>query len=86
MSGRISVVSRRVLLASIATLAVVRIRQPPYAVDTLDRWYATAIWGTVLVSPHVPLYDLSLLVLPALTSFRARSRQCSAISAEYAWW
>src|SRR5947207_874180 len=54
------------LVSSLAVLALVRLRQPPYAADTLDRWYAAAIWGTVLVSPHVPLYDLSLLVLPAL--------------------
>src|SRR2546426_69049 len=54
------------LLPGHLTAAAVLLRQPPYAVDTLDQWYATAIWGTVLVSPHVPLYDLSLLVLPAL--------------------
>src|SRR5207249_1378217 len=64
--GAAATASPLTLLSSLAVLAVVRLRQPPYAVDTLDRWYATAIWGTVLVSPHVPLYDLSLLVLPAL--------------------
>lgn len=53
-------------LASFAVLATVRTLQPPYGADTLDRWFAVAIWGSVLVSPHVPLYDLSLLVLPAL--------------------
>jgi alpha-1,2-mannosyltransferase len=53
-------------LASLAVLVVVRTLQPPYRADTLPRWFAVAVWGTVLVSPHVPLYDLSLLVLPAL--------------------
>jgi alpha-1,2-mannosyltransferase len=53
-------------LASVVVLVAVRRLQPAYRTDTLRRWYAVAIWGTVLVSPHVPLYDLSLLVLPAL--------------------
>jgi len=66
LPGHLTAAAALTLLSSLAALAVVRLRQPPYAVDTLDRWYATAIWGTVLVSPHVPLYDLSLLVLPAL--------------------
>ena len=30
--------------------------------------------------------SFQLLVRPAWTSFIARSRLCSAISAEYAWW
>ena len=66
LPGHLTAAAVLTLLSSLAVLAVVRLRQPPYAVDTLDQWYATAIWGTVLVSPHVPLYDLSLLVLPAL--------------------
>ena len=66
LPGHLTAAAALTLLSSLAALAVVRLRQPPYAVETLDRWYATAIWGTVLVSPHVPLYDLSLLVLPAL--------------------
>jgi len=66
LPGHLTAAAVLSLLSSLAVLAVVRLRQPPYAVDTLDQWYATAIWGTVLVSPHVPLYDLSLLVLPAL--------------------
>src|SRR5947199_5146799 len=66
LPGHLSAAAALTLLSSLAVLAVVRLRQPPYATDTLDQWYAAAIWGTVLVSPHVPLYDLSLLVLPAL--------------------
>ena len=66
LPGHLSAAAALALVSSLAVLALVRLRQPPYAADTLDRWYATAIWGTVLVSPHVPLYDLSLLVLPAL--------------------
>src|SRR5207245_503428 len=66
LPGHLTAAAVLTLLSSLAVLAVVRLRQPPYAVDTLDQWYATAIWGTVLVSPHVPFYDLSLLVLPAL--------------------
>jgi len=53
-------------LASLTVLVAVRSLQPPYRPDTLRRWFAVAIWGSVLVSPHVPLYDLSLLVLVAL--------------------
>src|SRR5437867_1425311 len=66
LPGHLSAAAALALVSSLAVLALVRLRQPPYAADTLDRWYAAAIWGTVLVSPHVPLYDLSLLVLPAL--------------------
>src|SRR2546428_3834354 len=66
LPGHLTAAAALALLSSLAVLAVVRLQQPPYAVDTLDRWYAAAIWGTVLISPHVPLYDLSLLVLPAL--------------------
>jgi hypothetical protein len=66
LPGHLTAAAALTLLSSLAVLAVVRLRQPRYAVETLDRWYAAAIWGTVLVSPHVPLYDLSLLVLPAL--------------------
>jgi len=64
--GHLTAAAALALVSSLAVLALVRLRQSPYAADTLDRWYAAAIWGTVLVSPHVPLYDLSLLVLPAL--------------------
>jgi hypothetical protein len=54
------------LCCSIAVLVAMRRLQPPYSTDRLRVWYAIAIWATVLVSPHIPLYDLSLLVLPAL--------------------
>jgi len=53
-------------ISALGVLLAVRTLQPPYRPDTLHRWFAVAIWGSVLVSPHVPVYDLSLLVLPAL--------------------
>ena len=55
LPGHLSAAAALALVSSLAVLALVRLRQPPYAADTLDRWYAAAIWGTVLVSPHVPL-------------------------------
>ena len=54
------------MLASALVLVAVRRLQPPYRQDTLPAWYATALWGTVLLSPHLFLYDLSLLVLAAV--------------------
>jgi alpha-1,2-mannosyltransferase len=66
MPGHLAAAGALALLASLATLVAVRRLQPAYTPDGLARWYAAALWGTVLVSPHVPFYDLSLLVLPAL--------------------
>jgi hypothetical protein len=53
-------------LFAAGTLVVVRLVQPPWGRDGLPRWFAAALWGTVLANPHLMLYDLSLLVLVAL--------------------
>ncbi len=66
LPGHLGLAGVLAALASAAVLLAVRTLQPPYRPDALHRWFATAIWGSVLVSPHVPLYDLSLLVLPAV--------------------
>jgi len=54
------------VVASAAAIVVVRRLQPRYDVATLRHWYAVALWGTVLASPHVFLYDLAPLLLAAL--------------------
>jgi hypothetical protein len=51
------------LAGSAAVLVVARRLQPPYAPETLGRWFAAALWATALASPHLFLYDLSILVL-----------------------
>lgn len=66
LPGHLAAAGVLALLASLATLVAVRRLQPIYGADGFARWYAAALWGTVLVSPHLPFYDLSLLVLPAL--------------------
>jgi len=53
-------------LASTAALVWMRRTQPRYATATLPRWFAVAVAATVLASPHLFVYDLALLVLPAL--------------------
>jgi len=59
-------VAQALTLASTAVLlAVARRLQPPYA-GGLARWYAVALWATTLASPHLFLYDLSVLVLAAM--------------------
>ena len=45
-----------------------------------------ASWKPQLTADSGTLNEFQLLVRPACTSFIARSRQCRAISAEYAWW
>src|SRR5262249_46648551 len=60
------------LVTSIAVVALVRRLQPGYGPDTLPAWYATALWGTVLASPHLFLYDVSVLVLAGLILWPAR--------------
>jgi protein-S-isoprenylcysteine O-methyltransferase Ste14 len=54
------------LLATGCALVAVRALQPVWGGDGLRRWYAIALWGTALVSPHLFLYDLSLLALAAV--------------------
>ncbi len=61
------------LVCSLAVLVVARRLQPPYATEELTRWYAAALWATALVSPHLFLYDLSLLVLAAALVWPART-------------
>lgn len=59
-------------LASLLGLIAVRRLQPPYGRDTLPAWFAVALWGSVLVSPHLLLYDLALLAPAALCVWPAR--------------
>ena len=52
-------------------------------------WESTpraASWKPQLTALSGTLNVFQLLVRPACTSFIARSRLCSAISAAYAWW
>src|SRR4029077_10200023 len=60
------------LVASVAALIAMRRLQPAYGRDTLPVWFAAALWGTVLVSPHVFLYDLSVLVLAGVVLWPVR--------------
>jgi hypothetical protein len=64
-------------LAVAGTLAVLVAAHrllPAYAPATLDLWFAVAVWATALASPHLFLYDLSILVLPAML-LRPRYRE-----------
>jgi len=76
LPGHLGLAAGCAALSSAALLLAVRTLQPPYRADALHRWFAGAIWGSVLVSPHVPLYDLSLLVLPAVL-LRAERRDAA---------
>ncbi len=48
---------------TIGVLVVAWRLAPPYRGSTLARWFAVALWATTLASPHVFIYDLSLLAL-----------------------
>jgi protein-S-isoprenylcysteine O-methyltransferase Ste14 len=61
------------LVAAVVVLWAMRARQPPFGAATLPRWWAAALWATVLVSPHLFLYDLSLLALAGLLLRRERA-------------
>lgn len=54
------------VLFSAATLGVVAVIWRPGSTVPLDLRFALALIGTVLVSPHVFAYDLTLLILPGL--------------------
>jgi len=66
LPGRATLAQALAVAAAALTLWAMRAVQPAYAPDTLARWYAAALWATVLVSPHVFLYDLSVLALAGL--------------------
>ena len=72
-------------LASIAVLVWMRRTQPRYAPATLSRWFAVAVAATVLASPHLFLYDLTLLVLPALLCWPATDDDAWAGGAALVW-
>ncbi len=63
LPGRLAVAEALAVVASVATLVIARRLQPALREDPA-RWYAVAVWATLLVSPHVLLYDLTLLLLP----------------------
>jgi alpha-1,2-mannosyltransferase len=63
------------VLASLGALAATRARQPRYGPDGLARWFAAALWGTTLASPHVFLYDLSPLALAGVLLWPEREEE-----------
>jgi len=71
--------------ASLAVLAWMRRTQPAWTGESLRRWYAVAIVATVLASPHLFVYDLSLLVLPALLSWPDNDDDAWAGAAALVW-
>lgn len=58
-------------LGALGVVCLVRRWQPPYARATLPAWFALAIWGTVLASPHLLIYDVSPLIPVALLRWSA---------------
>ena len=58
------------LAGSATVLVIARRLQPAYTPPTLARWYAVALWATALASPHLFLYDLSILVLAGVLVWR----------------
>jgi hypothetical protein len=53
-------------LGAMATLLTIGRVQAASTRDALARWFAAAVLATVLMSPHLMLYDLSLLVVAGL--------------------
>jgi hypothetical protein len=72
-------------LASFGVVLWMRRVQPAYQAATLARWYAIALVATVLASPHLFVYDLSLLVLPALRCWPEEDDDVWAGAAAVVW-
>jgi alpha-1,2-mannosyltransferase len=73
-------------LFAAGTLLLARFVQPPWGLEGLPRWFAAALWGTVLANPHLMLYDLSLLVLAAVLLPRGLLSDDRALGALAAIW
>ena len=58
LPGREAAVLWLSVAASILTLIAVRTVQPPWGRDTLAPWFAAALWGTVLINPHLAIRNL----------------------------